>query len=86
MAQATSLASIAIGFNAQAKDWFSVAIGMNSVAEDENEFSIGYNDGTNKQYRRITHVADPTAATDAATMGWVKTYIEQYLKNKGLIK
>ena len=57
--------SVALGFNAKANVADSVAIGANSIATESNTVSVGNN--TTK--RRITNVADGTAASNVATVG-----------------
>ena len=57
--------SVALGFNAKANVVDSVAIGANSIATESNTVSVG--NSTTK--RRITNVADGTAASNVATVG-----------------
>ena len=66
---ATGTHSLAIGVGATASGENSIAIGWGSVASDPDTFSVG---STSKQ-RRITNVAAGTAATDAATVGQLRT-------------
>lgn len=63
--------SIAFGSDAIAKGANSVAIGNKSVADEDNTVAFGN--------RRLTHVADGTADTDAVNVGQMRTAI-----NKGL--
>ncbi|MBQ0055539.1 MAG: YadA-like family protein [Synergistaceae bacterium] len=63
---------IAMGNNAQATHANSVALGNNSVTVADNTIAVG---GTGySTWKRITGVADGTAATDAATFGQLTNY------------
>ena len=66
--------SVAVGVNTQADGENSIALGYNSYAHESDTFSVGSPDGGTgggSLLRRITNVADPTNATDAATKGYV---------------
>lgn len=60
---------LALGYASQTSAKNSVALGANSVADEENTVSVG----SDLLTRRITHVADGTAATDAATVGQLQS-------------
>lgn len=60
---------LALGYASQASAKNSVALGANSIADEENTISVGSASST----RRITNVADGTAATDAATVGQLQS-------------
>lgn len=72
-AGASGESSVAIGNSAFCGCSDSVAIGSSSICNGNEIVSVG-NDGL---YRRITHVSDPTDATDAATKNYVDTNFEQ---------
>lgn len=59
----------ALGRTAKAEGLNSVAIGSRSEATLDNELSVG----SDSLQRRITHVATPTDAQDAATKNYVDT-------------
>lgn len=63
--------SSVFGSNSQAKAEGATAIGNNSLADEANTISVG-RAGAEK---RITNVATPTKATDAANKGYVDTQI-----------
>lgn len=67
-AQAVDSGCVSFGTSAYASGQNAVAIGNGSEASAANEFSVGNTTGIT---RRITNVADPTNATDAATKGYV---------------
>ena len=69
--------AIAFGSGAKAEHQNSVALGSNSVTSAENIISVGYSGGE----RRITNVADGTAATDAATVGQLNAKADYYVKS-----
>ena len=61
-------ASVALGYSATAKDG-NIAIGAYSDASDTTSSTSYVSVGNSKLQRRITNVADGTAATDVATVG-----------------
>lgn len=65
----------AIGDATNASTPFGVALGTASKCEKEKESSFGYSatDGVPEFTREITHVSTPTAASSAATKGYVDT-------------
>lgn len=63
----------ALGRTAKAEGLNSVAIGSNSEATLDNELSVG----SDSLQRRITHVATPTDAQDAATKNYVDTQVQK---------
>lgn len=74
----------AVGHGAIAEGDSSVALGENSVAKDDNVISLGHTatdtDVQGQAYgsdltRRIVNVADGTSATDAATVGQIREYV-----------
>ncbi len=68
---ASGNSSSVFGSNSQAKAEGATAIGNNSLADEANTISVG-RAGAEK---RITNVATPTKATDAANKGYVDTQI-----------
>ena len=66
---ASAIYSSVFGSNSQATAYGSTAIGHDSLADEANTISVGRS-GAEK---RITHVATPTQATDAANKGYVDT-------------
>jgi autotransporter adhesin len=67
-AMATGSGSAAFGAGAMATANNSVAIGAGSMASFMNTVSVG----SVGNYRRIVNVADPTAAHDAVTLGYLQ--------------
>jgi len=66
---ASAIYSSVFGSNSQATAYGSTAIGHDSLADEANTISVGRS-GAEK---RITNVATPTQATDAANKGYVDT-------------
>lgn len=72
-ASAAAADSLAIGDGAAAHGKKSVAIGSGSVANGDNECSVGApaTESAAESTREVTHVSEPTAASSAATKGYV---------------
>ena len=68
----------AVGSKASVTENNSVALGAGSVASESNVVSVGTgtDGGNNPATRRIVNVTDGTSATDAATVGQVRTVSE----------
>ncbi|MEQ1104678.1 ESPR-type extended signal peptide-containing protein [Acinetobacter ursingii] len=66
---ASAIYSSVFGSSSQATAYGSTAIGHDSLADEANTISVGRS-GAEK---RISHVATPTQATDAANKGYVDT-------------
>lgn len=64
----------AVGEGAEARHSFAVALGSGSVTDADNTVSVGSGvdngTGSSPAVRRITHVGDPVADTDAATKAY----------------
>lgn len=88
-AKAGAINAISVGNNTSATGNSSVAFGNNSVITGAHSVGLGSNTATDEDYvvscgnlahtRRIIRVTDPVDNTDAATMGWVKTYVASQL-------
>lgn len=75
-AQATATHAVALGTSASASHDNSVALGIGSATIAANSVSVGSGNAADAyQYRRITHVADPVDAHDAATKGYVDAQV-----------
>jgi len=72
-AKADAESTLALGVNSQARNTGAVAVGNNSIASEEYEFAVGApeSDGHDEIKRRITHVEDGVADSDAATIGQI---------------
>lgn len=72
-ANAATADSLAVGDGAAAHGQKSVAIGSGSVASNDNECSVGApaTESAAEYTREIKHVSEPTAASSAATKGYV---------------
>jgi hypothetical protein len=70
-AAATGNNAVAVGGGSQASGDNSVAIGSGSVADEANTVSVG----SQGNERRITNVANGTAATDAVNLGQMQSAI-----------
>ena len=72
-ANAATADSLAVGDGASAHGKKSVAIGSGSIANGDNECSVGApaTESAAESTREVTHVSEPTAASSAATKGYV---------------
>jgi autotransporter adhesin len=72
-AQSTGTNAVALGANATASGSNAVALGAGSVATEDNTVSVG----SAAQQRRITNVANGTAAGDAVNVGQMTEALSQ---------